>query len=106
MQPYPTKADNTYTHSRRLLFTSSASFITNFIFSLNSQTGMRPGKDEDKFPLAFVVRDPGPAPYTSVIAAVSIKPEVTAQADDAILNSGKSELFVQVKLTEKNVTGA
>ena len=35
------------------------------------------------------------------IAAVSIRAEVTAQADDAILNSGKSELFVQIKLIEK-----
>ena len=32
-----------------------------------------------------------------------IKAEVTAQADDVILNSGKSELFVQTRLTEKYV---
>ena len=106
MQPYPTKADNTYTHSRRLLFTSSASFITKFIFSFNSKTDVRPGEDEDKFPLAFVVHVIQGRLHTDVIAAVSIRAEVMAQADDSILNSGKSELFVQIKLTEKNVTCA
>ena len=40
------------------------------------------------------------------IAAVSIRAEVTAQADYIILYSGKSELFIQIKLTEKYVTGA
>ena len=34
-------------------------------------------------------------------ACVSIIAEVTAQADDGILESGTSELFVQIKLTEK-----
>ena len=36
-----------------------------------------------------------------LIAAVSIRAEVTAQADYVIQYSGKSELFVQIKLTEK-----
>ena len=40
----------------------------------------------------------------TTIAAVSIIAEVTAQADDVILNSGKSEVFVQTKLTGKYVT--
>ena len=40
------------------------------------------------------------------IAAVSIRGEVTAQADGVILHTGKSELFVKIKLTEKEVTGA
>ena len=40
----------------------------------------------------------------TIIAAVSIIAEVTAQADDVILNSGKSEVFVQTKLTGKYVT--
>ena len=40
------------------------------------------------------------------IAAVRIRAEVMAQADDIILYSGKSELFVKIKLTEKDVTGA
>ena len=39
------------------------------------------------------------------IAAVSIRAEVTAQADYVILYSGKSELLVQIKPTEKDVTG-
>ena len=41
-----------------------------------------------------------------VIAAVSNAAEVTAQSDDVILNSVKSELFGQIKLTEKGVTCA
>ena len=32
--------------------------------------------------------------------------EVTAQADYVILYSGKSKLFVQIKLNERDVTGA
>ena len=32
------------------------------------------------------------------MVAVNIRAEVTAQADDAILHSGKYELFVQIKL--------
>ena len=40
------------------------------------------------------------------VAAVSISEEVTAQADYIILYSGKSALFVQIKLTENNFTGA
>ena len=39
------------------------------------------------------------------IAAVSIRVDVTAQLDYVIPYSGKSELFVQIKLTEKYVTG-
>ena len=42
----------------------------------------------------------------SPIAAVSIRAEVTALADDVILYSGKSELFVQIKLTEKKMSQA
>ena len=29
-----------------------------------------------------------------------------SHADDVILNSGKSDLFVQIKVTEKHVAGA
>ena len=42
--------------------------------------------------------------YTS-IAAVSIRAEVTEQADDVISILGQIKLFVQIKLTEKDVTG-
>ena len=37
------------------------------------------------------------------IAAISIRAEVTAQADEIILFSGKSELFVQIKLLPKKM---
>ena len=40
------------------------------------------------------------------IAVLSIRAEVTAQADYVILNSGKSELFVQIKVTEKYIPAA
>ena len=40
------------------------------------------------------------------IAAASIRAEVATQADDVILYSGRSELFVVMKLTEKDVPGA
>ena len=32
------------------------------------------------------------------MATVSIWPEVMAQTDDVILDSGKSEVFIQIKL--------
>ena len=37
-----------------------------------------------------------------VQTVVSIRAEVTTQADDVILNSGKSDLSVQINLTEKD----
>ena len=37
----------------------------------------------------------------NVFSSVRFSVEVPAQADDVILHSGKSELFVQMKLTEK-----
>ena len=40
------------------------------------------------------------------IAAIDIRAEVPAEADDIILNSGMSELFVRIRLNEKDVTGA
>ena len=40
-------------------------------------------------------------PDNLMIAAVSTRAEVTAQVDDVNLKSGKSKLFVQMKLIEK-----
>ena len=42
----------------------------------------------------------------AVTAAVSNRVEVMAQADYVIAILGQVELFVQIKLTEKDVTGA
>ena len=41
-------------------------------------------------------------PDNLMIAAVSTRAEVTAQVDDVNLKSGKSKLFVQMKLIGKN----
>ena len=43
---------------------------------------------------------------TAIIAAVSIRAEVTAQVDYVISILGQFELFVQIKLSEKDVAGA